>query len=43
MLFNTILDDGALKEFLLVRFPALWITAEEQHAETGLARTCVIS
>lgn len=38
-MFDTDLDENTLKEFLLLRFPALWITAQEQHAETGLAKT----
>jgi hypothetical protein len=40
MLFDTDIDLATCKEFLIVHFPALWITAQEQHAETGRARTC---
>lgn len=40
MLFDTDACSDIWKEFLLVHFPALWITAQEQHAETGRAKTC---
>jgi hypothetical protein len=39
-LFDSGLDLNDWKEFLVFRYPALWITAQEQHAETGLAKTC---
>ena len=39
-LFDNDAASSVWKEFLLLRFPALWITAQEQHAETGQAKTC---
>ena len=39
-LFGDDVDQRTLREFLLFHFPAIWITAQEQHAETGQAKTC---
>jgi hypothetical protein len=40
MIFYPGSDKAICREFLLIHFPALWITAQEQHAETGRAKTC---
>ena len=39
-LFGQEPDPSVWKDFLLFRFPALWITAQEQHAETGQTKNC---
>jgi len=39
-LFGNDPDPSVWKDFILFRLPVLWITAQEQHAETGRTKTC---